>query len=126
MNYFDPLADEALLHGDVRSHPEIYNVLERAERDVFRRYTENGVVKLRGYDKDPEKADDDLVVAVKDAVANLASYRLRAYDNDPGVESVRQGNRSVTYRFDSLYNGYPRHWDSALIDFDERTVLYHV
>lgn len=128
--WFDPDKDSGLLHASVRSDPELDNAASKAEFDLFAAYTEcrNGefVVCLKGYDEDPEKADPHLRAAVKRAIADIVSYRLRGYGDPPGVSSMSQGNRSVQFAGSSAgWSGFPKGWQRTLTPFDQRTQLYH-
>lgn len=134
MAWFDDTADAHLLHASIREHPELDNAIEKAEYDLFQVYTElerdeedeeELVVKLRGYDDDPEEADEALVEAVKRTIAELVSNRLRAYDQFREIQSQRQGQRSETFfRESPAWDAFSKNWNFRLRVFDMRKKLY--
>lgn len=128
MSWFDTSlqADLDLLHSSIRSSDELDNAVERAKFDIFNHYRESGEVKLDGYNADPDSADADLVEVVKHTIADIVSFRLRGYNNEYGVESIRQGQRSISFRDSSYWDAMPKHWNHLLTDFDSREALYYV
>lgn len=128
MNWFDVTesADLDLLHSSIRNDDELLNAVTRAQLDIFTAYREGGVVKLSGYDADVELADAELVTVVKNTIADIVSFRLRSYNNEYGVESIQQGQRSITFRDSGYWDAMPKRWNSLLTDFDTREALYYV
>lgn len=123
MRFFDPnnADDLALLHSTVREDPNLSTVVESIEWDILNRYTEDSKVMLKGY---PDA--EDLKQAMRRTIADVASWVLRDYDNEQGVVSMQQGNRSITYARASSWNEWPREWAHRLARFDKRTVIYSI
>lgn len=148
MPYFDPaiLSDVNLLHSSVREHSELSNVAAQVEYDVIDHYTEEyprlkntsyksttydpdapirTVVKLHGYDKDPEKAESNLKEALRRTIATVISATLKQYDNERNLQSERLGNRSYSYAGKiPTKDDWPNGWDRRLSKFDNRDVVY--
>lgn len=66
--------------------------IARAEQRVLSRYTENGEVKLKGY----EEQDPQLMKALRLTIALLVEHDIAS--PDAGIVSVSQGERSVRYK----------------------------
>lgn len=133
MTFFDLNSpdDLALINAAVRDHDELNTVAEMAEWEVIEAYTEGAgdraVVKLKGYDQDdPSESEADLKEALRRTIADVVSTLLLDYDNDRGVLSERQGNRSVTYGRASTWRDWPTGWQSKLTRFDRRTPAYSI
>lgn len=126
MKWIELPDDIDLFHASIRGDDELNTAIKRSELDIFSHYRENGVVKLDGYDSDPEQADEELVTVIKNTIADIVSFRLRGYNAEYGVESQRQGNRTISFRNSIYYTEFPRHWNSLLTDFDSRTALFYV
>lgn len=118
--------DIDLFHSSVRDHPELNVAIRKAQFDVFNHYLQDGEIKLKGYEADPDQADSMLVSHVKQTIADVVSFRLRNYDQQDGIQSKRSGNRSITFSQSATWDALPQRWTKYLVDFDNRKALYHV
>lgn len=132
MSWFNGVINEDYLHPSVRTDPELSTSVENAEYDLFNYFTEvddEGVrfVALIGYDEVVGEADPELVEAVERTLGEVVSFRLRNAGNADGVQSIQQGQRSVSY-FDSApgWDDWPINWHRLLIPFDDRIVNYMI
>ena len=112
------------IHPSVRDDAELTIQAKNAEYDIFNHFTEDGEVKLTGYNSAKAQADEALVEAVERTIGDVVSFRLRNSGVQDGVHSIRQGARSVTYSHAPSWDGYPVGWMSKLTPFDNRTKLY--
>lgn len=105
MAYFDPenADDLLLLNADVRTDAELANVASATEDDVRQVYTiyddidEEYEVKLRGYNADPELANEHFKKAYKQTIADAISFRLLNYNNREGIKRDKRGQREREY-----------------------------
>jgi len=127
------------LPEEIRSRSDLDRLLWRAERRVIGRYQVNDGaastdvfdafgdidrdVELVGYAETedgapkPEAMDDRLLTALRDAVSRVAEHW---HDSPDGhVDSVSQGERSVTYRKGA--EDLPRTVFEPLRPYDDRT-----
>lgn len=150
-HFFDSSSqdDLNLLHESVREHDELDHIIDKIEYEVISHYTqrrggamgleeaffatESGgdptseiQVRLIGYDsEEPEKSDDGLKEALRRTVAHIASEVLQSYDTDKRVQSIRQGQRSITYSASSPEQ-WPAGWERYLSNYDAREGLYEI
>jgi hypothetical protein len=124
MSWFDISNDLSLLHSSVRDNDELQAAIDRAEFDTFEKYTEDGDVKLDGYNDDPAQADERLLQAVKYTIADIVSFRLRSYDDDTDVTEERLGRWSAKYAGSRGWEAFPSNWNTLLHKFDTRQKLY--
>lgn len=143
-------ADLNLLHSDVRTHNELLNVVEKVEWEIIDYYKQRegvlGVtnysdffeyeagndpdneikVRLVGYDQTtPADSRADLKAQLKRVIARGTSWVLRNYSVTQGVQSIRQGQRSVTYGIDvPTWDQFPSGIRGMLKNFDARTGAY--
>lgn len=142
--------DLNLLHSDVREHDEVDNVIDKVEWEILNHYKQRPSIPIRvrtgsenlkigpessdievqliGYDSDtPADSDDGLKEALKRAIAHVASWVLRNYDNAQGVSSITQGKRSITYAGTVPdINDWPDGWGATLKNYDDREALYSI
>jgi len=138
--YFDTTADSDRLHADVRQHSELDDVVSRVEQEILDYFStintglgtyydpnhpastgEIAEVNLAGYDPDPAKASDAFKRAFKQTIADVASWILRNYEHEPGLESYDRGDRSWSWAYPTSYQDWPKGWDHRLIRFRDRT-----
>lgn len=130
--FFDKDADSSLVHSSVRTHSEIENVANAVEDDILREYTVGTVassrtVYLDGYnDTTPASSDAALKDALKRTIADVLSWRLQHYDDDPTASMIVRGSRTVARATSALDPNYPDAWDHRLIPFDLRDPLWGV
>lgn len=142
--------DKKLLHSSVRSHSELENIVDQVEKQIITYFKERPSVETRittgkenlaktpnaievqliGYDEDdPPGSDADLKEALKNAIGFVVTAVLRDYDKQQGgVESIQQGNRSITYAKASDWRTWPDGWKtrSGLHLFDDREGVWVV
>src|SRR5690606_33387780 len=98
----------------------------KAERAVLDRFSvvegDGTVVKLRGYDADPEACDPELLTRLRFVIADVITHWVQLPDEN--VASVSRGGRSVTFK--SILSRMPRSAFRLLDDYDQRTPLYRV
>lgn len=153
MIFFDPASDKALIHASVRDHEELSNVADQVEHEVIEAYKQRpGIpirvrsgrenlnktpraieVRLEGYNVDnPEDSDDGLKEQLKRTIADVTSFMLRNYDNEQGVQQVRQGQRSVMYGnaqgggTSITWRSFPPGWNVRLKNYDNRVANYAI
>lgn len=114
------------VHPSVRNDDEFITQAKNAEYDIFNHFTENGEVMLTGYDADVQEADNALVEAVERTIGEVVSFRLRNVSVSDGIQSIRQGARSITYSHTPSWDGFPAGWSSKLTPFDNRTKMYMI
>jgi len=147
--FFDPskVDDLDLLHSSVRDDSELTNVVNKVEYemiDYFRQrpniplYFRSGFenlssknrikVRLIGYSEDdPAQSNDDLKEALRRSIAYVVSYILRNYDNLVGAQSIKQGQRSVSYHGAIPdVDKWPDGWKRYLRNFDDREAHYSI
>lgn len=154
--FFNPASDLNLIHADVRDNPELSNVIDKVEWEVLDAFSqrdrqglttvqaffeyESGrdpndeiLVRLVGYDQaEPSDSEEGLKEALKRTIANIASDILQSYDGQRGVQSVRQGQRSVSYGSASgggvvpTWRDWPSGWDRYLGNYDARIKAYGI
>jgi hypothetical protein len=98
-------------------------------------YYESGVdprdvikVRLLGYDEEtPSESEAGLKEVFRRTIADIASWALRSYNNSKGVQSIQQGQRSVTYQ-DVMpsFNSFPQGWDRRFKNYDARIMPYGI
>jgi len=131
----DTIEQRNLLHSKIRTHPEVSRVVDRVERDILNYYKyRTGLntydIALEGYDDTtPSASNAELIVALRDAVADVASYRLLNYSKNPNFQSERL--EQYTYdRGTSAGEGnydWPSGWNRVLNRFfSERAPWYAV
>lgn len=152
-DFFDTSAqaDLNLLHESIRTHSELDNVVDKVEWEIINAFTERDMqglgtyqaffeyengnnpnsdleVRLVGYDATtPADSDANLKQAMRRTIADMASWALRNYTNSNNIESIRQGQRSVTYAgYVPVYNDWPPGWDRRLSNFDARFKQYGI
>ena len=94
--------------------------IARAEQLILARFTENGEVKLKGFEAEEEKLFKALRLSIALAVEADISQP------DDGIVSISQGERSVRYREDRAQ--MPSHVFAPLMIYDTRsplTALYY-
>lgn len=137
--YFNPAdADDLkLLHSSVRTNAELANVAARVETDVIRYYSEydsastSYVVALRGYAADADQAEATFKAAMKQTIADLISFQLRSYSNEPGVKALTRGKRNWNFGQQAGMSAptdqsYEPGWNYRLTIFDTREVVYGI
>lgn len=151
--FFDTasLSDLDMLHSSIRDHAELDNVvndvewkiidhytqrkgLNRANHADFFRYEDGNApsneiqVRLVGYDQDiPADSEAALKAQLKRAIAKAASWVLRNYEVPQGVQSIRQGQRSVTYGIDVPdWDKMPSGIQAILKNHDARIAAYGI
>jgi len=149
MTFFDPNKpdDIALLHKSVRDSDELDAIASKVEYEVISFYRqrkrstyadffkwEHGadpsrgfLVRLIGYDQDsPENSDEGLKDALRRTIAEVVSATLQNYTSE-SVASIRQGQRSVTYRGASPdWRTWPDGWNRLLTGYDAREAVYGI
>jgi hypothetical protein len=143
--------DLNLLHADVRTNDELANVVEKVEWEILDAFSQRDrqglttvqaffeyekgrdpsdeiLVRLVGYDEDtPADSEAGLKEALRRTIADIASYLMRSYDNDAGIQSVRQGQRSVSYAgMIPTWTEWPSGWDRRLKNYDARIKAYGI
>lgn len=154
MAFYDPIFfdtasgdDLNLLHSSVRDSDELDNVVANIEYEILdyykqrpsipltlqtgreNLYTTNEVqVRLLDYNNDnPEDSEQDLKDALKKTIAEITSWVIRNYDNSQNVQSIQQGQRSVTYYgLSPSWQDFPSGWQRWLKNFDDREALYSI
>lgn len=144
---FDDADDLKLLHSSIRTSAELENVASSAEADVIATYrfrisggswrlrnqilnsegspylypNEDFVVYLDGYRPDADDALTSTLLkdALKRAIANVISHRLRSYNSQGKVKREKRGRREVEFQSASD-NDWPDNWSSSLAEFDLR------
>lgn len=151
--FFDTSAqsDLDLLHESIRNHDELDNVVDLVEWKILDHYKQRkglGIannadffrfedgsdpqneikVRLVGYDQDtPADSTDALKEQLKYTIAKATSWVLRNYDNPQGVESISQGQRSVSYAgVVPDWEQFPAGLRSMLSNFDARISNYGI
>lgn len=145
-------ADLDLLHESIRSHNELDNVVDKVEWEIlnsafmqregqavgttddFFTYEDGNdpnnelLVRLVGYDQDtPTNSEADLQEALRRTIARVVSWILRDYSNAQGVQSISQGQRSITYSGSvPTWQDWPDDWDRLLHNYDARIPNYRV
>ena len=138
----------ALLTRSVRAHQDLATEAAKAERDVIMFYTlrqapyemytsqftlsrgypkGNGVyVCLEGFDPDADVVDDEeLVVALRDTIADVLAWRLTKYAESPLLGSVSTAvGSSKTFLENATADFPPRDWCWRLQRWDLRPPLY--
>lgn len=130
-SYFDVQQDAGLLPSTVRAHPDLAAVAQRVERDVIRRYTytdpctDEQLVGLRNYVADAALCTDaGLKAAMKDVIADIITWRLHGYSDNPHLSSVSPTAGTVRSLRDDSPKPYPPHgWSAQLKDWDTRPPL---
>jgi hypothetical protein len=149
--FFNIATDSALLHAQVRDNPELQNVVDQVEFEIIEAFKQRDMqrlttyesffnyefgrdplqevkVRLVGYDEEtPEDSDADLKELLKRTIAKVVSWVLRNYDNADKAQSIRQGQRSITYSgvvpsWKDWYSG----WDNMLHNYDARIKGYGI
>ena len=134
MAFFDTANDVGLLHPIAQqSDPSDYAT--RAERDVLSEYTHNDgsgdVVCLRGYNESLSLINAGLLLALKDTIADVISYRV--LESMRGVESQgakreKLGDYEIEYGTTPAVNattsGFPPNWQYRLTKFDIRDLWF--
>lgn len=143
--------DKALLHESIRDHNELENVVDLMEWKILDHYKQRkglGIannadffrfedgsdpqneikVRLVGYDQDtPSNSEADLKEQLKYTIAKAVSWVLRNYDNPQGVESISQGQRSVSYAgVVPDWEQFPAGIQSMLSNFDAKIASYGI
>jgi hypothetical protein len=152
--FFDTtdINDQELLHKDVRLSEELDVMANLAENDVIEFYRQRDMqslstyqdffryeagaspltgikVRLVGYNEaEPENSHPDLKEALRRTIAEVLSYRLRNYDNQTGIMSQSQGNRSVTFTAGTpaSWRDFPHGWNLYLRNYDARIQGYGI
>jgi len=155
MAYFDiaEAFDKALLADDVQENSRAAVEAARAEQEIVDRYTDLlsrrplGVdydnvfaldddrgVFLRGYNSDETLATGydatradwtGFAAAMRLAIADLVSHRIKAFDADPGVTSETRGARSIT-RKGPVNKKWPVGWSDPLRHYDVRQTVFAI
>jgi hypothetical protein len=114
MAYFDPAKREDLhlLHASVREHDELETVAAAAERDVLAK---------AGFD---DEQVGNVAEALRLTIADVVSHRLRYYNTDDTVTSVKRGERSKQRAVSDLDTGWPDGWAWRLRKIDDTTVYF--
>lgn len=128
-------SDVDLLYAGVRDHDELVAVVDEAERQILQKYTiRTGVntyrVELEGYDDvTPADSHASLKEELRQAVAKVASWRLRFYDDTGAFQSETLGD----YEYDhgrgagAFDTQWPSGWDEGLDQFySEIDVWIHI
>ena len=144
-----------LLPENVRGDGDLANIAAEAEADVIDHYTTRGddaapvsdppyhatreateltdaegdgigvYVYLRGYDPDPDQAEQNLAGAIRRGVAAVIRWRMKQWDKDPlhASEAGDAGTFSgFSYRRDAE-NPFPPGFSRYLCNFDTRRAL---
>ena len=149
--FFKIPADNNLLHASVRTNAELENIVNKVEWEIIdafsQRYDRLSIrerysdffefeagsnpnqeikVRLAGYNEsDPEASDAGLLEALKRTVADVVSDVLMDYNNERGVQSQRQGNRSISYSGSvPTWRDWKSGWDLKLDNYDVRVKLF--
>lgn len=148
-NFFDSgkQADRDLLHSSVRDHAELPYVVNSVEWEIIDYYKQRPDVPLffrSGYENlstlneidvrlidykedDPTGSDADLIEALRRTIADVASWVLRNYDTTQGINSIKQGQRSITYMGNApSWRDWPDGWNHKLRNFDDREAVYSI
>lgn len=152
-DFFDvsKVADLNLLHSTVRDNSELGNVVDKAEWEIINAFTQRDMqglgtyqaffeyesgqnpntdleVRLVGYNSEtPASSDAGLKEAMRRTIADIASWSIRNYDNNNNVQSIKQGQRSVTYSgIVPVFNDFPQGWDRRLSNYDARFKQYSI
>lgn len=134
-NILTPSVQTDYLTAEAYNHEELPLLIEKAERKVINRYRETdnrrddlildahyGVdVRLDGYVEDEgqvdlEESDDGLIDALRATVAAIVEFWTDKPDASAHVDSMSQGDRSVSYRDKAL----PSSVYAPLQPYDER------
>jgi len=142
--------DLNLLHADVRAEDELSNVVNKVEWEILDAFSqrdkqglttvqaffeyESGrdpndeiLVRLAGYDQTtPSDSDEGLKEALRRTIADIVSTLMRGYENEHGIQSIRQGQRSVTYGMVPTWDRWPSGWDRRLKNYDARIKPYGI
>ena len=142
--------DLNLLHADVRGEDELSNVVDKVEWEILDAFSQRDkqglttvqaffeyekgrdpndeiLVRLAGYDQTaPADSDAGLKEALRRTIADIVSTLMRGYSNEPGIQSVRQGQRSVTYGMVPTWDKWPSGWDRRLKNYDARIKPYGI
>lgn len=149
--FFDITTDTGLLHASVRDNPELERVVESIQWEIIQAFSQRDMqglttyeaffryefgvdprdvikVRLLGYDEEnPEQSEAGLKEVLKRTIATIASWVLRNYDNNDGVKSIRQGQRSITYTgLSPSWRDFPAGWDRWLVNYDARIKNYGI
>ena len=152
--FFDPNnpQDVRLLHASVRGHEEMKTVSYQIEWEVIDFYTQRenlryrygnrrpvtGVENLRDrqeirvmlidYDQnEPEKSPDELKEALRRTIADIVSWVLRNYDNTQDAQSIRQGDRSISFATTiPNWRNFPNGWNRRMKNWDFRVAGYSI
>lgn len=127
--YFTHSADSDLLPLDAQGvpAPQVDALAEDVQDDIIGRYTvaegDGEVVKLEGYDTDPQQATPPLRKALRRTIAEVVGHRLRHQGSSKGVDSKRMGR--ITTSFNEGFNPlFPASWRRRLTSFDTRDPLW--
>lgn len=145
-------SDLNLLHSSVRELVELANVVDSVEWELIDSYTqrdmqgiatyenffkyESGVapgselkVRLAGYNQaTPADSDAGLKEALRRTIADIVSMILRNYNNEIGVSSQSQGNRSISYANGASisWRTWPTGWNRRLNNYDAKIQHYGI
>lgn len=123
---FTPEQFISLLPGEIAQRSDLANLIDRASRAVLDHYTEvtgdGPVVRLRGYDPDPDQCDPELLLRLRYAVSDVIEHVVKAPDER--VQSTSRGERSVVFR--KAIASMPRSAFRLLFDYDLREPLWRV
>jgi hypothetical protein len=127
--FFTYADDSALLLEDIRDEAERDNVVLQSENDIIRWFTRglgsSRVVALYGWDSDaPVNSEATLKQALKETIAEVASHRLRYYDEDPTIGRSVRGSRTDDRKVGSLDPLWPSGWERRLLDFETTSRRY--
>ncbi len=150
-DFFSIPQDENLLHESVRDSDELQNVVDNVEFEIIEAFKQRDMqrlatyeqffkyefgrdpldkikVRLVGYDEDdPTNSDADLKELLKRTIARVTTWVLRNYDNTDQAQSIRQGNRSISYAgVVPSYKDWYEGWDSLLHNYDARFKNYGI
>jgi len=134
MAFFDTEDDVGLLHP-IAQQADPSDYATRAERDVLGAYKQwNGLtwsVRLQGYDDSLAVINAELLLALKDTIADVISYRV--LESMRGVESQgakreKLGDYEIEYGTTPAVNattsGFPPNWQYRLTKFDIRDLWF--
>lgn len=152
-DFFDTTeqADLNLLHSSVREDDELDNVVDSVEWEIINAFSQRDMeglgtyeaffeyetgrdpndeikVRLVGYDPETQTdSDSGLKAVLKRTIAEIVSWVIRNYENTDGVNSIKQGQRSITYSGHApSYDSFPKGWDRKLKNYDARIKQYGI
>lgn len=154
MAVFFDLSDQKhfeMLHSSVRDSDDLQSVVDSVEWEVINAFSQRDMeglgtyeaffeyefgrdpndeikVRLAGYDSaNPGDSDSGLKEALSRTIAEIVNWKIRNYDNPDGVESIRQGDRSISYSGHSpSFDQFPTGWDRRLKNYDARISPYGI